>query len=343
MALQFYTCYSYGYFSFLILLFGTIFALFFKKYRNEIFDFIKSFKKEIIIYSIVFICTLYPLAQHYIAVGKVRQLTDVYTYLQNASAWIRSVSILDCAILKDFFAFAGPVNSEEVCAGIGIFTLIISLVGLFLLKKHRWLLLFLITFIFFASCEVSDFILWEYLYYLPGANGIRAIIRLSLMGLIVLSIGSAFLFEYLTKINKKWVPALIYIIGTLIIIEQIPHCFDPNSEWKNYSWTKTTFNKQLNMYCSDIPKNKKSILVLVNHYKSVELSKHTTQAMYGKSICDLKVNSLAIWCGLKANKPTINGLSGISYSTTLSDELLENTHFINIPCDDSKAIFNYDR
>ena len=84
-------------------------------------------------------------------------------------------------------------------------------------------------------------------------------------------------------------------------------------------------------------------MVTIDRYKSIELPINSIQHAYGESICDLKVNSLAIWCGIKANKYIINGLSGMPYKIKLSDELIKNTYHISIPCDTSKVIFNYDR
>ena len=310
LTLQFYTCYTQGYYFCLIVFFGLIISLFKRDLRNNIFEFLKNFYLYIIGYFLLFAALLIPLAVKYLDIGVIRTIDEINLFLQNQFAWIRSESILDNFFLKnlpsvDFY------DSKEFCVSSGIFTTILALIGIFTIKKYRWVLFSLLILIFLISCSINSFFLWQYLYnVIPGAIGIRVIIRVAFIALIILSIGLSALIQKIQNSTKSWIKIALIFVILLISIEQIPYYNDPNSAWENYSWSKSSFNKEIDKLASKIPNHEKIIYFEIgyNGENSVKKAAESKEIQFKSMVLS---NLLIMWATMKNNQYTLNGFSGI--------------------------------
>ena len=222
LAMQFYSCYTLGW-AFCIFFFsGLLFSLCFKEIRKKIFEFVKEFYKLLMIYASVFVILLIPFAEIYLDLGIVRTMDDVIIYLQGPFSWVRSLSRFDNLFLKDV-QYIGFYERGETTASSGIFTTIFALIGLWFSSKIaktkglRWVFYFVFAFIFFMSCTVGTFFMWNFFYnIIPGIQGIRAIIRISFIALIIISFGLAYFVDNFKKDNLKH--KIILAISVLLIL-----------------------------------------------------------------------------------------------------------------------------
>ena len=310
LALQFYSCYLQGYCFCLVGLLGVIISLYRSDLRKEIFEFFKNFYIYIIGYFALFIILLLPLALKYLDVGVIRTIDEINLFLQNQFAWIRSQSILDNLFLKNL-ALVDFYDSKEFCASSGIITTLISIFAISKMKKLRGVLYFLLIFIFLTSCSVNSFCLWHYLYnILPGATGIRVIVRICFIALIIISFGLAHFIQYLQNKKENYSKIILIISILFILIEQIPYYNDPNSAWENYSWSKSEFISQIDELSAKIPKDEKIVYFELdyNNKKNEKLANSNREIGF-KSV--VLANLLIMWATMKNNQYTLNGFSGI--------------------------------
>ena len=314
IAMQFYSCYTLGW-GFCVLFFtGVLFSLCFGETRKKIFNFFKDFYKLLIIYFIVFIILLIPFAVIYLDLNLVRTMDDVVVYLQDPFCWIRSLSRFDNLFLKDV-PYVGFYECGETTASSGIFTTIFALIGLWFSSKIaktkglRWVLYFSLALIFFMSCTVGTFFMWNFLYYIiPGIQGIRAIVRISFIALIIISFGVAYYTDNL-QIKKLKHKIILIISFILILIEQIPFYSDPNSFYATYNWSKSVFQKQIAEEVKQIPDNYD---VLEFNYQTILTKQYSTSKLKEKGYTSsASLNALAMWASLNKNMYTVNGLSGV--------------------------------
>ncbi|MBR1617719.1 hypothetical protein IJ670_06155, partial [bacterium] len=237
----------------------------------------------------------------YLGVGEVRTIEDVIRYIQGPSAWLRSPSMLDYLFMQ-FVSFQDRFEyRDEICASIGVFATIFSLIGIFKLKNMRKIFYPVIAIIFVLSCAFGSFLLWKYLYpVLIGAQGIRAIIRISLIALIIFSIG---ICGFIDKIKNKTVVTLCII---LIVIEQIPMYKSPYL-WQNYNWSKSKFQTQIKETSKLFPKDVK-IVFLDYNFKDKDSRTLPFNVLFENY---MYYATLAMWASLDAQKYSINGYSGV--------------------------------
>ncbi|MBR1617546.1 hypothetical protein IJ670_05275, partial [bacterium] len=300
LVLQFYSCFTLAYFLCFVVFIGFVVSMFFKDTRQKIIEFVKYFYKYLILWGIVIVALLTPLAILYLGVGEVRTIEDIANYTQNALAWIFNLSAFDYIFTSHLTQPQNYISKDEIQASIGIFTLLISIFGISKLKLKK--ILYIVLFIvFLCSCSLFGFVLWKYLYpILIGAQGIRAIIRISLIALIIFSIG---ICGFIDKIKNKTVVALCII---LIAIEQIPMYKSPYF-WQNYNWSKSLFLEQIQSVSNLVPKDKK-IIYFYCDYGNIKQNKINIKTRLENYIF---YTTLAMWVSLNTNKYTINGYSGI--------------------------------
>ena len=245
-------------------------------------------------------------------------MEEIYIYLQPVSAWVRSLSVLDCFILGDKIEVQDIYSAQELCASMGIFTTILALFGISKIKNYKYEFFLVLMFIFLCSVEIGEFLFWKIFYNIvPGTQGIRAIIRISLMTLIILPVGVCYYFEYLKNKNTKLSKIFLILSIVLIFLEQIPHNYDINSPWKTYSWSKSKFMNQIEEYSKIVNKDSEVILFLpdyINQDKLPEIQAYDRMAM-----SSIYANSLGVWVAMQTKKQTLNGYSGFSREINLDD------------------------
>ena len=313
LSLQFYTCVSLGYYFIVIGILFIAVSLCFNTTRKMVISYFKNFWKYIVPYLIAFIISLVPLFLKYFDLDEVRTLEEVDLYLQNIGAWIRNVSVLDSLFFKQI-EYIDFVHSTEITASVGIFTSLIALFGIYKYKNFRYVFFILLTVIIFMSCKVGDIYIWQYLYYImPGAKGIRAIIRISFIALIILSLGMANCMQYLKDNFKgKFKKNLLYLVMLVVIIETIPYTSDPHSAWRTYCWSKSAFNQQLNEAIKELSKEDKVI------YFKTDFSNIREEELYTDiyrleqvSLLTFSNNLRAMWVAMITNRYSLNGYSGV--------------------------------
>ena len=333
LVLQCYSCYALTFYLCLAGLFAIIIGLTFKDIRLAILNFFKRFYSQIISSIIIGLSLLYPLAHHYLIVNAPRTLDSVFTYLQTPLAWYRSLSILDSLVFNfsKTLPYIDKATSEEFSCSIGIITTLIALFGIYKFKKAKWLTYIVLFFIFLCSCKVFNFILWEYLYHIiPGAQGIRAIIRFSYITLIILSIAIAYYIDYLRTKNSNILYKLLLVFSIFIItIEQIPYKKDINSAWETYQWSKSEFIKEISNVIVNIPDEAKVINIKTDVINYQDISPYYEDIK--KSLAQSTNDTLAIWCALLKRKYSFNGFSGLHI--TYPEDQFDNMYTITITRD----------
>lgn len=229
-------------------------AIFSPNIRIEFLSFIKTYRYEIILYSIITMILSVTLIKHYLAVE------TEFDYYGNERLikfvdFIYSNNIIENhifhSIYKDSERFIiNPDNS--VC--MGYITFILFSIGLILTKKYRIQILFffIISFSFFVS-ENLNILLYR---VFPGASAIRFGFRLVFILLPVISYYIANLFEHLQK--KKILSTVILI---LMLIELVPTS-------GNFESSKISINEYLSNV--HIPNNCNIYFADVDFYSNVQ-------------------------------------------------------------------------
>lgn len=320
LVLQYYTCFSYGYYFCFTGVFILLISMFFKNPREKIISFVKFFYKKILLYSFIFIISLSPLAYFYLSTGLTRDIEEVYFYMQPVSAWIRNLSILDSFFLSDKLEYKDVYTAQELCASMGVITTILALIGVFKIKNYRYIFLITLFFIFLCSVQINGFVFWNIFYnFLPGTQGMRAIIRISLMTLFILPVGICYYLNFLK--NKKTKPSIVLLILSIIVIisEQIPYKYDIYSPWKTYSWSKSKFIEQINKY-SKLIREDTELIYIGYSFKNAELLPESI-AQDRMAIARIYANSLGVWVAMKVKKLSLNGYSGFSRTIDFDNSL----------------------
>lgn len=334
LATQFWTCFSYGFYFCFVGAFVLLVSMFFKNTREKIISFVKFFYKKILLYSALLIILLGPLAYFYLSVGMIRDMEEVYIYLQPASAWIRSLSILDNLFLGEIIDYRDISSAQELCASMGIITTILAIVGIFKIKNFKYILLCTLFFIFICSVHINGFMFWEIFYnFLPGTQGMRAIIRISLMTLFILPVGICYYLNFLKNKKTKFSFVIMILSIIIILIEQIPYQYDINSPWKTYAWSKSKFMAQVDTYSRLVDKNADATFFDSQYYNDELLPEIVAQDR--AIVSKIYANTLGVWVADKTKKQSINGNTGFSFTVELDE--YENIQVITVPYDLTKV------
>ena len=304
IALQFYTCYSLGFYFIFIGISTLILGLLPKTSRDVIIEYFSNFKKYIIFYSISTYLLLSALISNFVAIQNVKTISLVLQLSQNSTCWLRNISVLDNLFLSKI-KYLGDLNINEISCSIGIFAMIISLIGIWKLKYAKGLPILVLILCFICSCRFLGFFPWKYFYYFTlGSAGIEFISRISFGALIIFSIGIANFIEYFKNSNTKFKPFILLLTMFLLIFENIPLNKDPNSAWRGYFLNKNEFVQKIDEIENKIP-NETKIIYLTS--KPINIEK------YGIDDKKIKLEKLrkytdilALWVGLKNKKYVIN-------------------------------------
>ena len=308
--LQFYSCFTLGFFSVFIGFMGLIIALLPKTGRDCVVDFFKNYYKLILFYTFTVILMLIPLSYYYVCANRINTYREIIQNISNFTVWIRTLSILDNIFIKDMY-YIGYLRSNEFSIGVGIFTLILSFLGIWKIKYSKGVPIILLIFIFLISSSTSAIFLWKILYFLlAGSEIIESPARASFAALIILSYGIGVLIQFLQKntiknsiITKFLLTAAIILITT----EQIPCIKDKNSDWQNYNKSIKEFQFEIDRLSKKIPKNCK---ILTLKFEAINYENFGKKDILIKKIKMKKQeNLLAMWTSLETNIRTTNGFS----------------------------------
>ena len=332
MVLQFYSCFSLGFFICFIGTVGLIIALLPKTGRDFVTHFFKSYYKMFLFYILVIFLLLTPLSYNFVCTGVMRTYFQLIQNVSNFIVWIRNLSILDSFFFDNFY-YVGYIRSSEFSLGIGIFTLIFSLIGLWKIKYSKGVCVLLLMFIFLISCGYSAIFLWKILYFLlPGSEMLDSITRVSFVALIILAFGIGVLIQYLQNnvVKNKVVTLIIMLFVVLfIVVEHIPFVKDKNSAWQNYVCSKKEFILQLEKISKKIPKDCKIIDLKFEPYNYERLGDVDLKVKRIKMQKEEKL--FGMWVSIINNKRTSNGFLGIDKKINL-----DGVCKIKIPFDLSK-------
>ena len=180
--LQIYTSFYLGWF----MVFGTVVLILLMaiipELKTKLYNFIKSYKYEIIGYSIICIILLIPLVEHYIAVGaqqpySLRRLAQLLGIFSSSS------------ILDNLFSPSSSLVEHEYRMGMGYFTSIISILGIIFCKNHRkYIFSYIGIILAFFTILPLNFLLYT---CFPGESAIRAGGRIILLLLPIYVYGLA--------------------------------------------------------------------------------------------------------------------------------------------------------
>lgn len=257
-----------------------IFIVFFsKEYRKSVIDFIKNYKLEIVLYSIITFILLIPLVKHYLAIGS-QFLIDTNNTI-SLYGLISSNSVIDNLIFRynPFFKDINNINFENIC-GVGFVATILILIGLFYKNQYKK---YILTFMFISLIFFVNSHLYKLLYYyFPGATAIRATPRIIFLLLPIYSYLIANFFQKV-KLNKSIITCLIF----LLLIDFI---------YSNpfYFWTKEEHIDNLKEYI--IPNNCNIVYFKYNEKNSKYY------------IADYQLG--VMWKSLQKGVYSINGYSG---------------------------------
>lgn len=314
LSLQFYSCYTLAFYFCIISIFMFVGFLFFKTSREFIFEYLKRFYAYLIFYIIFLLITLIPLAVHYLAVENPRNIESVLYHIQNSFVWIRNLSVLDNLFIKDIFEIDYFLK-HETSASLGIFTTIFALIGIYKMKNIKWVFYITCFLIFLMSCTIFDYTIWNFLFYIiPGAQGIRVVLRISFIALIILCMALAAFVDYYLKINKKSSKIILISAIILITLEQIPLLKYPKSDWQTYNWSKSVFERQIKQSARLIDNNFKIIKFEI--IPKISISEYPNpKEQYKMYELAHVIENLAMWTALKKNMYTVNGITGIFRNT----------------------------
>jgi hypothetical protein len=211
-------------------------------------------------------------------------------------------------ILREQYNFPGSVLM--ILTGMIIYCLLMNKASVFGNQK-KLISVFSITGLFVAFCA-TDFgqgiSLWQLIYQIiPGASAIRAPIRifLTLLPCLIIS-GIVFLNEYLksSRLSKSTTKYLISCIIVLAIFEQhtIPYTYDAASVRAK----DAELSQVIKQYCQ---------VAYVFPFKQRNEKLSFASGIYAQVD--------AIWAGINANVPMVNGYSGYNppnFSTSWQDK-----------------------
>ena len=293
LILQFYSCFSVGFFSVFCSIFAILLSLLPKNSRDIVIKYFKDFYRYILFYVLVFILSLFPLIYHFILLNYCTPLSELLNNFTNYSVWLRSLSVIDFIFtFKMDYIFQNPNLSSM---SMGLITTIVSLFALYKTPKVKGVSLLTFVFIVLISSGYSAIYFWKVFYYFSfGIESLNSAISCSFVILVIVSIGIGLFF------NNSKNKALIFVLLILVVMEQICYDFDKNSTLKNNFISKRELISKI-----------KNIEVKEKYVNIQYIAKNKEE--YG--IGDIKLKNitaqkqadlLALWVGIKVNKPVIN-------------------------------------
>lgn len=186
-------------------------------------------------------------------------------------------------------AFARIATEHEQRLGIGWCTLVLAIVGLYMLQRTqggwtRVMCLSAISVLILVTLYPGGFTIWKVLFrVLPGANAIRGVSRVVFLMLIPLSIGLA----YLVETRARWAVGLL--IAALCVLEQGQAVG---------AYDKTRVRSDVARLAARVGKD-----CIAFYYSPLFPDSRDAPPQF-------KLHLDAMWAALETGVPTVNGYSG---------------------------------
>jgi hypothetical protein len=254
--------------------------------------------------------------------GQGRLYLECYGLVPTPSAWFTGPpgSVWE----QTTAPFRAPVTDEcWLFCGFGIFALMLA-AGLHVLfaglrknspPEFRLVAAGLLTALFWVAVtltgEDGGHSIWEYLRYVPGGTAIRCVSRVYVT---VYLFGTLAALVWLARVTEPLRPA----VRAALLIPIAAACVAEQQGYDPPSFEKQDFYAIADRCAGEAKKG--DIAYLVPHY--TDTKGHTLSWVHGEVF--------AMWVGLKANVPVVNGYSGRvpggdtypAYSLSVSDDML---------------------
>lgn len=307
--LQFYTCFSLGFFTIFFIIFGLILGLIPKSSRNVIVNYLKNFWQFILFYSFVVGLMFLPMAYHFSLLGQenMKSLSEQLGTIFSSMIWVKNISFMDSIFFKKI-PFVGYESYQLTSCSIGIFTMFFSIFAIWKMSKYRGALVLSLIFIYFVSCNEIAIDFWRIFYFLfIGTEALSAFCHIVFISLIIFSVGCAYLIQYFEKNiieNKVIVNVLKVSIILLLVFEQFPINQDPNSCWKAYVLSKKELQNEIDKVSGQVFLDTKYINLI---YKAKNKDKYGALDIKNKEKLAKKyIDLISMYSAMKLGKNSFN-------------------------------------
>ncbi len=289
-----------GYFFILALVFAFLFSMAVKSLRGPLLRNLKEGWCSYVIAMALGTFAMIPWLQHYLgAMGDIgpRPWEEVAPLLPQWRSWIHTgPGNYAYGKIATWSLFAEIPRADEHRIGFGLLTSVVFVVGYVRSwDKSSWVLLatavglVLITFDFFGVFSV-----WKLLYlYLPGANAIRIVTRVSLILLIPVAVGFALFVDSGLKSKARYLLVNTMIIAVFCVLEQVSHSND---------FDKAGNRQIVDKVAAGVKPECKAFIYIPMGIPD-DYSEHDPYF-------NTRYHLDAMWASLKVNTPTVNGYSG---------------------------------
>jgi len=302
LTLQFYSGFYYGFFVLLLVVAATLGALVSRKGRARFFRVCRTNVLPFALCGALSVSAMVPWLMHYLAAAREvgpRSFGTVWLMSPRIQSWFYNgpenwlygwSTSIDC--------FRKLPMETEHRLGIGAVTPLVCLVGLWL-RRRTWgirsmiilSLLVVVTVTWWKLpgvwWEIGIPPLWKFLYEtVPGANAIRSIIRAGILLIIPAAIGFAFLLEHLFSQERRGFRYIGVAVAVFCLIEQFS---------LTGSYDKQTIRDNVARIAQMIKPDCKMFV-------------YTRTGTGAPTPCVMNLD--AMWAGLAAEKPAVNGWGG---------------------------------
>ncbi len=295
VVLQLYAGFYLGYFLCLGLSTWFGIALLFREGRSVIGGVVRRHAVTIVLSLVISLVPLTWMGYHYLEgqrhVGP-RPWSEVRSMVPRTESWldIGPGSWL-YGWTRQYVSFSWVPVEGEHRLGLGLATLVITVIGLFRMSRGTWGLITLLTALVIGLVAFSylrTIVPWWVVFKIvPGASAVRAVTRIALLLLIAFSFGLAFFLDSIR--NQKIALALLLLV-----------CLEQGITTQSYG--KYVVRSEVNRLASHIPAQAGSFYYAPCFIRNGK-ARQWDQRSY-KSQID------AIWAGLITRVPTVNGYSG---------------------------------
>ena len=219
-----------GWFLIFCLVMAFALALVFKEGRDRIWFVLKSHPFAIALFATASVAALMPIAKHYLGTSEQfggRPFGEALTMIPPPQAWFHFGNwSWFYGFTNDWPLFRSIPMGHEQRIGYGLVTTALCFAGIWTARRDlgfRYLALLLVLLILATTLwggYPEGFTAWKTIWsYFPGAKAIRAVARVALMYLILVSIFVAVALDRLRSMTRK-VALLAIPLGLASMIEQ---------------------------------------------------------------------------------------------------------------------------
>jgi hypothetical protein len=290
---QLYAGFYLGWFLGIGFMVAFVWAILLKETRPRLFEIIQTHWKSILLLSFLSLLMLWPLLIHSFRAIQVVHGRTVFTE-PKVQSWIYLGDGSWLYQWQEKIRAFQVIDWPEQKIGIGLFTLVATLIGMAKTRHNPAIRIMIFTFLtlyFSMTSFYRKVLLWPWIYpIIPGANGVRALSRVGVAALVIAGVGIALYVE--NKIQKKtkgWI--ILFILG-LCVLEQGRTA---------YSFDKQKHRDYFSQVATQIPQECKTFYFVRSNDPN-----------------DYYAQLAGMWASLDLEKrhhreiPTLNGFSGSS-------------------------------